>query len=153
MRKSLMAYGIITGLVVIIVNTVNLEFGQGQVWLGLLVMLIAFSAIFVAVKQYRDHTLGGVISFWSALSLGLGITAVASIVYVLSWEAYLAITDYKFIDEYAQHIAEAAEAEKFVKQYSKVLFRLPITFAEVVPTGLLVSFVSAAALRNHRSAG
>ena len=168
MRRSILIYGTIAGFIIIVTNTISLEIGHGQAWLGLLVMFIAFSTIFVAIKQYRDETLGGVISFAIALLLGLGISAIAGVVYVAIWELYLALTDYAFIEFYATSIVEArnlggaseselgevaAKAEQFRAQYSNPLYRLPVTFLEVFPAGLLVSLGSAAVLRNHHSAG
>lgn len=38
--------------------------------LGYLTMLIALSAVFVAIKRHRDADLGGVIRFWPAFGLG-----------------------------------------------------------------------------------
>jgi hypothetical protein len=122
-------------------------------WLGLLVMFIAFSTIFVAIKQHRDETLGGVISFWAALLLGLGISTIASLVYVAIWECYLAVTNYQFIADYAEQSQDAAQAKRFTEQYSQPLFRMMVSFVEVFPPGLMVSLVSAALLRNHATAG
>jgi hypothetical protein len=166
MKRSILTYGAIAGFIIIVTNTISLEIGLGQAWLGFLVMFVAFSTIFVAIKQYRDETLGGVISFASGLLMGLGISAVASVVYVAIWELYLAVTDYEFIEAYAVFIIEsknlvgevelaevASKADRFRAQYSNPLFRLPVTFMEVFPVGLLVSLGSAAVLRNHRSAG
>ena len=167
MKPSIFTYGAIAGLIIIVTNTISLELGGGQAWLGFLVMFIAFSTIFVAIKQYRDDTLGGVISFATALLMGLGISAVASVVYVTIWELYLAVTNYGFIEAYASSIVEAqklgasdaelaelaSKAEQFRAQYSNPLYRLPVTFLEVFPAGLLVSLGSAAVLRNHHSAG
>ena len=168
MQRSILIYGAISGFIIIVTNTISLEIGHGDAWLGFLVMFIAFSMIFVAIKQHRDATLGGVISFATALSMGLGISAVAGIVYVAVWEFYLIVTDYEFVDTYARSIAEAgkldsgsdaelaqaaAEAKKFKEQYLNPLIRLPMTFVEIFPVGLLVSLFSAAVLRNHRSAG
>lgn len=164
MQRPILFYGTIAGFIVIVINTANLAFGRGQAWLGFLVMFIAFSTIFVAIKQYRDDTLGGVISFATGLVLGLGISAIAGVVYVAIWELYLAVTDYEFIESYANSIVEASkrdgasvaeltrvisEVEKFSVQYSNFWYRLPVTFLEIFPVGLLVSLVSAAALRKH----
>jgi hypothetical protein len=168
MKRLILTYGSIAGFIIIVTNTISLEYGRGQAWLGFLVMFIAFSTIFVAIKQYRDETLGGVISFTTALLVGLGISAVAGVVYVAIWEVYLAATDYVFIKDYANSIVEAqkldgaseaelerltSEAERFRVQYSNLLFRLPMTFLEIFPVGLLVSLGSAGVLRNHRSVG
>jgi hypothetical protein len=43
-----------------------------------------------------------------------------------------------------------ADMDAFKAQYANPLFRLPITFSEIFPVGLLVSLVSAALLRNSR---
>lgn len=133
--------------------------------LGYLTMLVALSAVFVAVKRQRDRDGGGVIRFWPAFGLGLGISLVASVCYVLAWEAALAVTKMDFGADYAkaliaQQVAQgvsgealakfSAEMEDFARQYRNPLYRLPMTFAEIFPVGLLVSLVSAALLRNSR---
>ena len=40
--------------------------------------------------------------------------------------------------------------DAFKVQYANPLFRMPMTFAEIFPVGVLVSLVSAALLRNSR---
>ncbi len=40
--------------------------------------------------------------------------------------------------------------ETFKAQYANPLFRLPMTFIEIFPVGVLVSLISAAILRNPR---
>ena len=102
--------------------------------------------------------LGGI----PALLLGLGITIVASLIYVVAWEAYLSLTDYTFIDDYAQTVvaakeaeglsgaaleAEAAKLEILKAQYANPMFRLPMTFLEIFPVGLLITLLAAALLR------
>ena len=122
-------------------------------------MLIALSAVFVAIKRRRDRELGGVIRFWPAFRLGIGISLVASICYALAWEAALAWSGGPdaFIDSYiAQSRASGgdeatiAQMEAMRTSYRNPLFRLPITMTEILPVGLLVSLVSAALLRNPR---
>ena len=110
MKKLILVYGVISGLVIIVINTLSIELGIAHVWLGFLVMFIAFSSIFFAVKQYRDEALGGVIRFGTGFLLGLGITLIASLVYVLVWELYLALTDYAFIEVYISSIVESRQA-------------------------------------------
>jgi hypothetical protein len=164
MKRLILIYGSTAGLVIIVTNTLSLEFGRGQAWLGFLVMFIAFSTIYVAIRQYRDQDLGGVISFGTAALMGIGISAIAGVIYVAIWELYLVVTDYQFIEAYAGGIVEArelaganeaelaqaaADAEDFRSSYSNLFFRLPVTFLEVFPPGILVSLVSAMALRNR----
>ena len=133
--------------------------------LGYSIMLIALSTVFVAIKRHRDEDLGGVITFWPAVGLGLGISLVAGILYVVAWEAALAVTHSDFAATYANVLIEQQRAkgvtgealakfiagmEQFKAQYHNPLYRVPMTFAEIFPVGVLVSLVSAGLLRNSR---
>jgi hypothetical protein len=165
--RIILTYGLISGLAVILgmIGSIVLAGGHGSLWLGYLIMLVGLSAILLAVKQHRDTALGGVIRFRTAALLGLGIALVAALIYVAVWEVYLALTDYRFMDQYTAQILEAkraegvsgaayaraaAEMETMKRQYANPLFRLPMTFAEIFPVGLLVALASAALLRNPR---
>ena len=133
--------------------------------IGYTIMLIALSTVFVAIKRHRDADLGGVITFWPALGLGLGISLVAAIFYVTAWEAALAVTHTDFAGTYANVLIEQEKAkgvtgealakftagmERFKADYKNPFYRLPVTFAEIFPIGVLVSLVSAGLLRNSR---
>jgi hypothetical protein len=167
MTKTILIYGAIAGFFTIGVMTgaMAVTGKHGSVALGFLTMFVAFSLIFVAVKRRRDVVCGGVIKFIPAFLMGLGIAVVASIAYVIGWEAYLVATDNRFMADYAAaHIeakraagvtgaalaAEVAKMETMKAQYDNPLFRLPITFTEIFPVGLLVALVTAALLRNPR---
>ncbi|OOG46664.1 DUF4199 domain-containing protein, partial [Rhodanobacter sp. C01] len=105
------------------------------------------------------------IGFWPALGVGLGVSFIAGIFYVVAWEAVQAMTHMDFATSYANAIiasekakgasAEAlakltADMEAFKVQYANPMYRLPMTFAEIFPVGVLVSLVSAGLLRNSR---
>jgi hypothetical protein len=166
MTRIILTYGLISGLVIIGVSLgVIVAFGDGSLWLGYLTMLVGLSAILVGVKQHRDQALGGVIRFWPAFGIGLGIAVVASLIYVAVWEVYLAATHYTFVDRYADAMLAAkraagvtgaayakavAEAQTMRIQYANPLYRLPETFVEIFPVGLLIALVSAALLRNPK---
>ena len=164
MLRIILVNGLISGIVIIagILGTILLGGGH-SVWLGYLIMLVALSSILVGVKQYRDRDLGGVIGFGKALLMGLGIAVTASVAYVLVWEVYLAVTHYTFIDHYTASILASkraagvsgaayqkavAEMETLRRQYANPLFRLPMTFVEIFPVGVLIALVTAALVRN-----
>lgn len=155
MKKLVFVYGFVAGLVIIVTSTLSIHMGVASAWLGFLVMFVAFGSIFVAVKQYRDDTLGGVIRFGTGFLVGLGITLVASVVYVLVWELYLAMTDYAYIDTFVESMREGsysdADADAMLQQYANLLFRLPMTFVEIFPVGLLISLVSAFILKGSEN--
>ncbi len=168
MLRTILIYGLIAGfiaggpLTALVLNDV--PFAQGMAF-GYLTMLIALTTVFVAVKRHRDGALGGVIRFWPALSLGLGISVVAAIVYTIAWESGVAITGADFMGDYARAAIEAARAkgtsgaelsklvadmDKMKADYANPLFRWPMVFLEIFPVGVLVSLVSAGLLRNPR---
>lgn len=172
MFRSILRWGTLAGLIVgsvLFGTTVFLADQPAVSGLGAAIgytsMLVALSTVFVAIKRHRDRALGGVIRFWPAFGLGVGISAVAGVFYVAAWEAALAVTGMDFAGTYTAHLLEArkaagasaqelaayaAELARFRTQYANPLYRLPMTFSEIFPVGLLVSLVSAALLRNPR---
>lgn len=169
MWRRILTHGGVAGLVVGLPLFGLTVARNGQphdsVLLGYLTMLVALSAVFVAVKRQRDVEGGGVIRFWPAFGMGLGVSLVAGVCYVLAWEAALAVTKMDFGADYAKALIAqqqaqglsgealaklSAELDEFARQYRDPMYRLPMTFAEIFPVGLLVSLVSAGLLRNPR---
>jgi len=169
MGRIILVYGAIAGLIVAALMHLTFWFlpvegGPLGMFIGFLSMFIAFSMIFVGVKQYRDQTGGGVITFKRGLLMGLGIALIASLFYVGAWELYLAASGRDYMGEYtAKMIAEAratgdaariakvtAQAEDYRAMYANPLSRFAVTLVEIFPVGVLVALVAAALLRNSR---
>jgi hypothetical protein len=169
MTRIMLGYGFAAGGLVVASIALGIlmgtDGGTGGMMIGYLIMLVALSLIFLAIKRYRDHEQGGVIRFATAFGLGLGISAVASATYVAGWEFYLWSSDYAFIDEYAtatlraqaaggatasEIAATKASLEDMKALYANPLTRIGVTFVEILPVGIVVSLVSAALLRNSR---
>lgn len=165
MTRIILLYGVISGVVVggsLLLSSLVSEQAGFSVWIGYLLMLLALSLIFVAVRRYRDEYQQGRISFVRGLLVGAGITLISSCFYVAAWEVALTLTDYAFIDDYGSMLREQAaagpealradrEAQIAAAQerYRNPLFRLAITFLEIFPVGLLVSAVCAGLLRRR----
>lgn len=168
--KYALIYGTLAGVVIISVMLTGILAADrnsffASMWFGYLVMLVAMTFMFVGVKRYRDVEHGGVIRFRPAFLMGLGIAAVAALAYILVWEAYLAATGYRFMDDYLAGMArdlqaqgmsaaevsrEMADYEWMRANYSNPLIRIPLTFTEIFPIGLLAALVSAGLLRNPK---
>lgn len=149
--KYALVYGLLVGLVIGATLVSIIAFAARSpiltsVWFGYLVMLVAMIFIFVGLKRYRDVERGGVIAFEPALEMGLATAFVAAIAYVLIWEAYLAVTHYAFIDRFFS----GPGMEEIRAQYGNPLLRMPQTFMEIAPAGLVVALLSAALLRDPR---
>jgi hypothetical protein len=173
MFVTALKYGAASGAIVVAVIIAGMLYGDsrggghasGSVWFGYLVMILALSMIFLAIRDYRNKQLGGVIKFLPAFGVGLLVAAIAGVVYVAAWETFLATTHYPFMENYVAQMIEAerasgvtgaeldafiAEMERMKASYANPLFRLPMTFVEIFPVGLIIALVSAAVLRNPR---
>lgn len=168
MKKNVLIYGLISGLIVaalmavtlvICINSNNFE---GSIWLGYATMLIAFSMIFVGIKNYRDKYNGGIVSFGKAFKIGLLITLIASTIYVIAWliEEHFFFPD--FMDRYTAHqldklkasgisTTELADKTKELDQakemYKNPFFKILMTYAEILPVGLVVTLISSLILK------
>lgn len=170
MLRTILTYGVLAGLVVTVpMNLMLALYPSGHMTTSLItgyaLMLLALTFVFFGVRRHRDKVLGGVIKFLPALGIGLGISVVAGIMYVIGWEISLAVTNYTFINDYTASMIAAERAkgvsgpeldafitqmDQMKAQYANPLFRLPMTFVEIFPVGVLVSLISAALLRFSR---
>src|ERR1700754_727357 len=88
MKKNVLIFGLIAGLIVSTVMSISIatcyknDNYEGSEVLGYTSMIIAFSMIFVAIKNYRDKYNNGVISFLKAFKIGLFVTLIAGTLYV-----------------------------------------------------------------------
>lgn len=171
MIRTILIYGFIAGLIVAVPMVAGMVFWPSDkppehgVLIGYLTMLVALSAVFLGVKHHRDRALGGAIRFLPALGVGLSISLVAGIMYVLGWELALGLTGFDYADLMVRMSVEGAQArgvsgeelekvraesEAFAALYRNPLIRMPITFTEILPVGVIVSLITAALLRNSR---
>jgi len=170
MQKIAITYGILSGTITIATLILGLVVSDGGSFLsseifGYLTMIVALSMIFIGIKRYRDQQLGGVIRFLPAFAMGLAIAVIAAIIYTFVWELYLMTSGYDFIDSYVNSAIEAKRAaglsadklaqeiaalEEMRSDYGKIYIRVPMTFLEIFPVGLIIALLSAALLRNPK---
>jgi hypothetical protein len=167
MKKIVIISGLIAGAIVSTIMATSMALmtncgGDGSMLIGYASMLLAFSMIFVAIKNYRDKQNGGVISFSKALTIGILIALIASSFYVATWAIEYKYFMPDFMDKYAAHAidkikasgASPASMDKQIAQitsmktnYNNPLFFTVITFAEIFPVGLIVSLICALILK------
>jgi hypothetical protein len=168
MKKIIIVCGLIAGFIVTalmlaeMTKCISDPNFEGSMLLGYTTMLVAFSFIFVGIKNYRDKHSDGIISFGKALKIGLLITLVASTIYVVVWmiDYYYFIPD--FYEKYSAHIirdmqkagASAAAIQKQIAQnksdgqmYRNPLFCAMFTYLEILPVGIIVSLIAALILK------
>lgn len=171
MKKIIINYGLIAGALVsvlMLLSVNNLSHCEGNVdfdtsmLIGYASMLLSFSLVFVGIKNYRDKYNDGIISFGKAFKIGIMIVLVASTIYVIAWliDYFYFIPD--FIEKYSGHMidqlkekgASQAEIDKqtadmanFARMYKNPFFNAMMTYIEILPVGLVVTFVSSLILK------
>jgi hypothetical protein len=170
MKKIVVICGVIGGLIsvswyIFSAQVFKLDISMDmRLFLGYASMVLAFSLIFVGVKNFRDNYNGGVISFGKAIKVALLITAVASTVYVVVWliDYYFFIPDY--MEKYAastltslkashaspaQINKEMAQITEYAKMYSNPFFNALMTYAEIAPVGIVISLIASIILKKN----
>ncbi len=172
MLRIILVYGVIGGLIVSVVGFGLFHILGDQIphqyseVLGYAVMLLSLTTVFLAIKQYRDKALGGVVKFLPAFLVGLGVAVVAGAFYAVGFEAYLMLSGVNFGDDYfnaaieakraaggdaAALAGEVASLEQMKEMYRYPMVRMAISLGvEFLPVGLVVAAISAALLRNSR---
>ncbi len=168
MKKIIIKNGIISGLIASVFMVCSMAYlyrsekVEGSMLLGYASMLAAFTFIFIGIKNHRDKNLDGKISFLNAFLIGIGISAIASIMYVAAWgvEYHFFMPD--FLEKYTSASIEklqksnlsTADLEAKINEinagkslYDNILSFSMITFAEIFPVGFLVSIISALILK------
>ncbi|MFC5413053.1 DUF4199 domain-containing protein [Larkinella bovis] len=170
MKKIILICGLIAGFILtatMIISTAlcyaNENF-ESNMALGYASMVLAFSLIFVGIKNYRDNYNHRVISFGKAFKIGLAITLIASTMYVLVWlvDYYVFIPD--FMDKYTAHVLKEAktagasatelatkadEMNGYKEMYKNPLMVVLLTYFEVLPIGLVISLICAFLLKKN----
>ncbi|RZL39025.1 MAG: DUF4199 domain-containing protein [Pedobacter sp.] len=169
MKRNILIFGLLAGLIVSTFMAVSMikcyqskDF-EGNMVLGFSAMIIAFSTIFIAIKNYRDHYNNGLISFKKAFNIGILITLIASTLYVATW----LVVYYNFLPNFmelmtADSIAkiqankelsaieineQIASLKQMNKLYENPAIVVAFTYIEIFPVGLIITLLSALILK------
>lgn len=124
--------------------------------IGFTVMTLAFFFLFWGIKQQREAN-NGSISFGKAFMTGFWISLIISTIYVLVWLIIL----YNFFPNFAEHYTDMAiakaspdevakvteEMNSFKKMYKNPIMVILFTYMEILPLGIVISFISALILK------
>jgi hypothetical protein len=172
MRKIVLTFGLIAGAIMSVMMLVTIPF-QDQIGfdkgaiIGYTTMVLAFLMVFFGVRSYRDNVAGGSVTFGRAFLVGILITLIASICYVVTWQFIYYNMAPDFIDKYSAYAIEqvkasgASEAQiavqkkelvEFMEMYKNPFVNIAFTFIEPLPVGIVFTLVTAGVLsRKKRS--
>ncbi|HYL83740.1 MAG TPA: DUF4199 domain-containing protein [Candidatus Angelobacter sp.] len=167
MRKTVLTFGLISGAIsaAMMLSTVpfadKIGFDKGEI-LGYTTTVLSALLVFFGVRSYRENVSGGRLTFGRGFAVGILITLLSSLCYVATWEVVYFKFMPDFTDKYAAHKTERAKAsgasqeqiekttremQQFKQMYNNPAMNVALTFTEVFPIGLVVTLLSAAALR------
>ena len=176
MQRNIIVYGLTAGIVVsvlMLVTTNYLSYCAGNVdydtsmLIGYASMLIAFSIVYVGIRNYRDKYNGGVISFGKAFKIGILMVLIASTIFVVAW-----LIDYFFfmpqgfieknftyeLDKLKTSGASQVEIDEktkemanFARMYKNPFFNAMMTYAIILPVGLIVTLISSLILKRKNN--
>ena len=167
MKKTVLTFGLIGGAIMAAMMFATLPFmdkigfDKGEI-VGYTTMILAFMLVFFGIRSYRENVSGGQITFGRAFAVGILITVVAGVCYVVAWEIIYFKFMPDFVDKYASYAIEKVRAsgasqqvidakleqmQSFKAMYDNPFINAGITFFEPFPIGLIVTLISAALLR------
>jgi hypothetical protein len=172
MKKIVLTFGLISGALssAMMLSTLPLEGKIGfdkALILGYTTIVASFLLVFFGIRSYRDNVGGGRITFGRAFAVGISITLVTCIFYVVTWEIVYFKFMPDFMTKYGAHAVERARAagaspaaiqakiqemQKAKELYDNPLYNAAQTFLEPFPVGLLITLLSAAVLRKKQPA-
>src|SRR6516162_4174152 len=167
MRKIVLTFGLISGAISSLMMIVLVTFGdrigsdRGAI-IGNTSIVLSFLMVFFGIRTYRDNIGNGQITFLKAIAVGLSITLISCIIYVVTWE----VIYYNFIpgfwDSYGAHLvqkltasgaspatiqAKLEQIRKYKELYKNPFFNAVLTFIHPFPIGLVMTLISALVLR------
>ena len=167
MKKTILIFGLISGVIssLMMLATLpfldNIGFNKGLV-VGYTSIVLSFLLVFFGIRSYRDNVGNGQITFTKAFAVGISITLISCLFYVVTWEILYFNFLPGFMDKYNTHIIERLQAagatpatvqakieelKKYKEMYDNPLYNAAMTFIEPFPVGLVITLISAAILR------
>jgi hypothetical protein len=173
MKKTVLIFGAISGALIsaMMLATVpfaeKIGFGRAEI-VGYTTMIVAFLLVFFGIRSYRENIGDGTISFGRAFAVGILITLITCVCYVITWEIMYFKLMPDFAEKYGSYMIEQSrasgasqqvveaklqEAKNIKAMLDNPFINAAISFTEPFPVGLLVTLISAAILRRRSPSG
>jgi hypothetical protein len=173
LKKIVLTFGLISGALISLMMALTVPFhdkiGVNQSYVvGYATIVLSLLLSFFGIRSYRDNVSNGHITFGKAFLVGLAITVISCICYVVTWEVIYYNFMPDFMDKYGASVLQKMQAsgataaaiqqktqelDKLKVMYKNPLFNVAMTFIEPFPVGLLITLISAAILRKKPQSG
>ena len=173
MKKTILTFGLISGVLASVLMIATLPFlkyfehGSKGLIVGYTSIVLVGLLVYFGIRSYRDNVAGGVITFGRGFTIGLSITLISCVIYVIAWEiVYFNFMSHSMDNYFAQLIAkaqaspgtpEAVQAKIAAAHHQQQMYQNPFvnalyTFIEPFPVDLVITLISAAILRKKPQA-
>ena len=163
MKKTVLTFGLISGAIMTAMMFGTLAF-TNSAWLqahsmviGYTTMILSFMLVFFGIRSYRENVGGGTITFGRAFAVGILITLISSVLYVITWEImYFGIPSFgeRFMTMCVAHVKNSGASPEAIqtelnqlKYLDNPFINAAMTFAEPFPVGLIITLILALILR------
>jgi hypothetical protein len=172
-KKTVITFGLISGVIsssLMLCTTAfadRIGFDKAEI-VGYTALVVSFLVVFFGIRSYRDNVADGHITFGKAFGVGICITLISCVFYVVTWEAVSHTFFRDFMDKYSAYMISKAQASGLSAQalqakmdevqqmkvmYANPLYNVLMTFIEPFPVGLLITLISAVVLRKKARPG
>jgi len=92
LKKTILTFGLISGILASVLMIATLPFlkdfehGNKGLIVGYTAIVLVSLLVFFGIRSYRDNLAGGVITFGRGFTIGIGITLISCVIYVIAWE-------------------------------------------------------------------
>jgi hypothetical protein len=167
MKKTVLTFGLIAGAIMSLLMFATVPFADRigfdkGLYIGYTTMVAGFLLVFFGIRSYRDNVGDGKISFGRAFLVGILITLIACLCYVIAWEILYQTFLPDHLDKYFNYELEklrfsgatqqaidksAKEMQDFKAMYANPFIRAAFTLLEPLPVGLVITLISSLILR------
>ena len=169
MKKTVLTFGLISGTVAaLLMNSLvffvdRIGFDKGVI-VGYTTIVVSLLLVPFGIWSYRENVGAGNITFVRAFAVGILITLISCICYVVAWEIVYFNFLPDFADKYSAYMVEKAKASGASQQaidatlqemknmksmLDNPLTNAALTFTEPFPVGLIITLISSAILRKR----
>src|SRR5271156_3819761 len=115
MNKTVLAFGLISGAISSLLMVVTLPFAHKigfnkALIVGYTTIVLSFLLVYFGIRSYRDNVGNGHITFKKAFAVGICITLISCIFYVVTWEILYFNFMHDFMDNYGAQTIEKLKA-------------------------------------------
>jgi hypothetical protein len=171
MKKTVLTFGLISGAISAVMMFVITPF-VGRIpfeyltVIGYTIFVISFLMVFFGFRSYRENVGGGTITFGRAFKVGILITLISCVIYMISWDFVHRNFLPDFLEQYGNYMVEKQRAagatpeqlslmvqenQWFIEMYKNPLVRFASSMMEAFPVGLLMALISAWILKRKPS--